>query len=88
MRSYPDHGFVIDREELEEIGVPLRPPTHEELGAMERVAVALLAQEEVTALIELVEPPRHEISDDTIVEDDAIVGEEPQPDWEAAQPLR
>jgi hypothetical protein len=41
VRGYPCHGFRIDREELAEIGVPVRGPTAEEAVALERLAELL-----------------------------------------------
>ncbi len=40
--GYPSHGFVIDREELAELGVPCRAPTADEALALDRLMDALL----------------------------------------------
>jgi len=41
VKGYPSHGFVIDLEELDEIGIPARPPAADEADAVEEMARAL-----------------------------------------------
>jgi hypothetical protein len=43
VRNYPSHGFVIDREELQELGLPARDLSGEEGGIIERMDPELRA---------------------------------------------
>jgi len=40
--GYPDHGFVVDREEAVELGLPFRPPDPTEERLLDRLALALI----------------------------------------------
>jgi len=66
VRGYPDHGFVIDREELDKIGIPARAPTAAEAPALDRLANALGAMSGKEDFIELVEAAGGERADDTL----------------------
>jgi hypothetical protein len=54
VRGYPDHGFVIDREELAEVGIPARGPTAAEAPVVAQLASALEALSDKEPFIELV----------------------------------
>ena len=54
VHGYPDHGFVIDREELMELAIPVRAPTAEEAPLIDAMTAALRARTDDEALIELV----------------------------------
>jgi hypothetical protein len=43
VQDYPTHGFVLDREELDELGLPTRVPDDTEADLLDRLALALLA---------------------------------------------
>jgi hypothetical protein len=55
---YPSHGFVLDREELAELGVPHRAPAAEEIAPLDEIADALLACGEEVRFCDVVQPPR------------------------------
>ncbi len=55
VRGYADHGFVIDREELAEIGVPARGPTTAEAPLVARLANALEKLSGEEPFIELID---------------------------------
>ena len=57
IEGYPTHGFVLDREELQDLGVPNRLPDATEAPLLEQLALALLEFGTQADLIELVEPP-------------------------------
>jgi hypothetical protein len=40
--AYPTHGFVIDREEAEELSLPTRVPDDQEVTLLDRLALALI----------------------------------------------
>jgi hypothetical protein len=42
IREYPTHGFVLDREELQDLGVPTRLPDATEAPLLDQLALALL----------------------------------------------
>ena len=56
VHGYPDHGFVIDREELTELGVPVRSPTETELPAFRLLEDAVRNVSGRGKFIELVLP--------------------------------
>jgi hypothetical protein len=59
VRAYPSHCFVIDREELQELGLPHRLPNEEESAMLDRVARALIGRSSAPEdIIEFVEPER------------------------------
>jgi hypothetical protein len=55
--EYPTHSFVIDREELEEMGVPARAPTAAEALPLEELANALASLPDDTVFIEAIAAP-------------------------------
>jgi hypothetical protein len=57
VHSYPTHGFVIDREEAEELGLPIRAPARPEAALLDRLALALIAFGTEQDLITLAGPP-------------------------------
>jgi hypothetical protein len=57
IQEYPTHGFVLDREELQDLGVPNRLPDATEAPLLDQLALALLEFGTEADLIELVEPP-------------------------------
>jgi hypothetical protein len=57
IQEYPTHGFVLDREELQDLGVPNRPPDATEAPLLDQLALALLEFGTETDQIEVVEPP-------------------------------
>jgi hypothetical protein len=57
IEGYPTHGFVLDREELQDLGVSNRLPDATEAPLLEQLALALLEFGTQADLIELVEPP-------------------------------
>ena len=65
--GYPSHGFVLDREELAEIGIPARTPTAEEAPLVEAIADKL-PELQSTFVIELIDG-----SEDEAVEEAAAV---------------
>jgi hypothetical protein len=57
VRAYPSHCFVIDREELQELGLPHRLPDEEESVVLDRVARALIGRSSAPDdIIEFIEP--------------------------------
>jgi hypothetical protein len=56
VHAYPSHGFPLDLEELDDIGLPARAPSDAEAEAMWRIAQALLAVEGELELVEVVMP--------------------------------
>jgi hypothetical protein len=55
VHAYPSHGFVLDREELAELGLPTRAAAQgEEHEALEALAVAIIAAPDDGTLVELV----------------------------------
>jgi hypothetical protein len=56
VKGYPDHGFVIDREELEELGVPVRAPSTAEGPLVERLATALQGRPGNETFVDLIVP--------------------------------
>jgi hypothetical protein len=58
VRAYPAHCFVIDREELQELGLPMRLPQEREDEALDRIARALVSgsSEAPAEVIEFFEP--------------------------------
>ncbi len=59
--GYPDHAFVIDREELDEIGIPSRGPAAAEAPAVDRLVSALDGLHGEESFIELVEAATQEV---------------------------
>jgi Serine dehydrogenase proteinase len=57
VQEYPTHGFVLDREELDELGLPTRVPDDTEAALLDRLALALLEFGTDDDLIEMVGPP-------------------------------
>ena len=55
VKAYPSHDFVIDKEELLEIGLPVRDPSAEESPIIERFARELARFGDERTLIELVD---------------------------------
>jgi len=56
VRDYPAHCFVIDREELQELGLPVRAPDEREEPLVERMASLLMRGE--TQMVEVVHGDR------------------------------
>lgn len=54
--GYPSHGFVLDREELAEIGLPHRAPDVAEAPIVDEITDALLACAEDVRFCDLVQP--------------------------------
>lgn len=54
VKAYPSHDFIIDREELGEMGLPVRDPDASEAPIVERLAHALWDLGEETHCIEIV----------------------------------
>lgn len=42
IHAYPTHGFIIDQEEAQDLGLPTRAPDREETALLDRLAVALI----------------------------------------------
>ena len=57
IQTYPTHGFVLDREELEDLGLPNRPPDQTEATLLDQLALALIEFGNAADLIEVVEAP-------------------------------
>jgi hypothetical protein len=55
VKGYPDHDFVIDREELDEIGIPARAPSAAETAIVGGLASALAGMPATEVFIECVE---------------------------------
>jgi hypothetical protein len=53
VHEYPAHGFVLDREELQDLGLPTRPPDATEAPLLDQLALALLEFGTQADLIEL-----------------------------------
>jgi len=54
VQDYPTHGFVLDREELEELGLPVRAPDDTEAALLDDLALALIefgTDEDLIALV-------------------------------------
>ncbi len=54
IHAYPTHGFVIDREEAQELGLPTRIPDSEEAVLLDRFALALIefgTEQDLIALV-------------------------------------
>jgi GNAT superfamily N-acetyltransferase len=58
IEGYPTHGFVLDREELEDLGVSNRPPDPTEAHLLDQLALALIEFGTQTDLIEMAGLPR------------------------------
>lgn len=43
VHAYPTHGFIIDREEAGELGLPITAPAGPEAALLDRLALALIA---------------------------------------------
>ncbi len=54
IQDYPAHGFVLDREELQDLGLPNRPPDPTEAALLDQLALALLEFGTHADLIEMV----------------------------------
>jgi len=54
IQTYPTHGFVLDREELEDLGLPNRPPDQTEATLLDQLALALIEFGPQGDLIEVV----------------------------------
>jgi hypothetical protein len=59
IHEYPAHGFVLDREELEDLGLPNRPPDATEARLLDQLALALLEFGTQGDLIELISSHDH-----------------------------
>ncbi len=57
VHAYPSHGFIIDFEELAELGLPVRPPEEVEFPFVDDLALALVEFGTEADLIELVPIP-------------------------------
>jgi hypothetical protein len=57
IHEYPAHGFVLDREELQDLGLPNRPPDPTEATLLDQLALALIEFGNEADLIEVVEAP-------------------------------
>ncbi len=57
IHGYPTHGFVLDREELEDLGLPNRPPDATEAPVLDQLILALIEFGTQADLIEMVRPP-------------------------------
>jgi hypothetical protein len=57
VHAYPTHGFIIDREEAEELGLPIRAPAGPEAALLDRLALALITFGTEQDLIALAGPP-------------------------------
>jgi hypothetical protein len=55
VRNYPSHGYVIDREELQELGLPARELSGEEGGIIERMEAMLRGLDSDDEIIERVD---------------------------------
>lgn len=56
--GYPTHDYLIDREELDDIGLPARAPTEQETDAVESVADVLWQFGRELRCVEVVDPAR------------------------------
>ncbi len=65
VRGYADHGFVIDREELAEIGIPARGPTAAEAPLVGQLASALEGLSDKEPFIELVDAAEEDVRSET-----------------------
>jgi hypothetical protein len=54
VHTYPSHGFIIDFEELAELGLPVRGPEADEIPFVDELALALVEFGTETDLIDLV----------------------------------
>ena len=55
IHAYPAHGFVIDREEAQELGLPTRIPDSEEAPLLDGLAIALIqfgTEQDLIALVD------------------------------------
>jgi hypothetical protein len=57
VHAYPSHGFIIDFEELAELGLPVRAPEAGETPLMDELATALVEYGTAADLIDLVPTP-------------------------------
>ncbi len=65
VRGYADHGFVIDREELAEIGIPARGPTVAEAPLVVQLASALEGLSDKEPFIDLVDAAEEDVRSET-----------------------
>ncbi len=54
IHAYPTHGFVLDREELTDLGLPNRPPDGMEAKLLDQLALALVQFKDEADVIEVV----------------------------------
>jgi hypothetical protein len=57
VHAYPTHGFVIDREEADDLGLPTRVPDDQEATILDQLALALIEYGTKEDLIALAEKP-------------------------------
>jgi hypothetical protein len=57
VRAYPSHGFILDLEELEDLGLPARAPEGEEVVPMGCLGITCLQAPDDGELIELIPIP-------------------------------
>jgi hypothetical protein len=55
VHAYPSHGFILDLEELTDLGLPVRAPDATEGPAVDALAMALIDLDDATELIEVAE---------------------------------
>ena len=54
IEGYPTHGFVLDREELTDLGLPNRSPDETEARLLDQLALALIQFKDEADVIEVV----------------------------------
>ena len=42
IHGYPTHGFIIDQEEVQDLGIPMKIPDDQEAALLDRLAIALI----------------------------------------------
>lgn len=78
IHNYPSHGFVIDADELRELGLPNRPPDATEHAILDKAAIALAEHGERGDVFELVDEPR--VAEETDVIEAAVASAPPLED--------
>jgi hypothetical protein len=76
LEGYPSHGFVIDLEELRELGLPARGPEPAEAPILDALAVALAEQDDAQDLITVVEPGTVDLADGSSVPPSGVDGDD------------
>jgi hypothetical protein len=56
VHAYPSHGFILDLEELTDLGLPVRAPDATEAPAVDALAMALIDLDDATEVNDVVAP--------------------------------